>query len=384
MTAPSDRSAANDPGSLRVLVATVVHTPLDARIHHRQIRSLVMAGHRVIYAAPWSQTGTPPEAAIEGVRTVDLPRAQGRQRLHALAAARRLLRRAGSRTDLILLHDPELVLAVATGRPGTTVVLDVHEDLPASLTDRTWIPGWARPIAMHGATALERWAATHLDGLLLAEHRYADRLGPGHPVVPNLPWLPPEPPPAGTHARLVYVGRLSRGRGVVELLELGRRLRTDPRTAHLRLHLVGEPDRDVRDAVIDADRRADVVWHGFLPNEEALRLVAGSLAGLAPLHDLPNYRGSMPTKVLEYLAHAVPAIVTPLPEARRVIEASGAGVVLEGPGVEGMQAAIATLATTPDRTAALGRRGREYVREHHSWDAVGPRFADGLAALARR
>jgi hypothetical protein len=65
-------------------------------------------------------------------------------------------------------------------------------------------------------------------------------------VVPNLPWLPADPPAAGTHHRVVYVGRISRGRGVDELLALGAEL---ARTGGPTLELVGTPDADVRDRV---------------------------------------------------------------------------------------------------------------------------------------
>ena len=63
----------------RVLVLTVVHDPEDARIRHRQIPALLDAGFEVAYAAPFSAFNrTPPE----GVRGVDVPRAQGLSLIH--------------------------------------------------------------------------------------------------------------------------------------------------------------------------------------------------------------------------------------------------------------------------------------------------------------
>lgn len=400
-----------DPArALRVLVVTTVHTPLDARIHHRQIRALRAAGAEVVYAAPWRATGTSPGAVVAGVRTLDLPRAVGRRRLGPLRAARRLIRRWAAEVDLVLLHDPELLLAVL-GRLGglPPVVLDVHEDLAASLADRHWIPARLRPVAVRGARALEAVAADRLAGLLLAEDSYRERLGGDHPVVPNLPWLPVEAQVAGTHRRVVYVGRISRSRGAAELVSLAARLADDPprprspeadggrepgaagatepngsgAAAPIAVELIGPADADVRASVQAAHDAGRLTWHGFLPNEHAMELVQGSIAGLAPLHDLANYRGSMPTKVVEYLANGVPAIVTPLPVATALVRDADAGVVVDFGDADALTGAVRELAADPARAAVLGTRGREYVRVNRSWDAHAPSFVAHLAAVAR-
>jgi glycosyltransferase involved in cell wall biosynthesis len=364
---------------VRVLVVTTVHTPLDARIHHRQIRSLLAAGDEVTYAAPWRATGTPTSAAGEGVRTIDLPRAVGRRRAYALRAARRLVELEGRRHDLLLLHDPELVLVVAGRlRRLPPVVLDVHEDLVGSLPDRPWVPGPLRPVAARGGAALEGWAERHLH-LLLAEEGYRDRFAGDHLVVPNLPWLPADPPAPGRHRRVVYVGRISRGRGAHELLRLADALDGDGDPA---VELVGTPDADVHAAIEAADRAGRLRWHGFLPNDAALDIVRGSVAGLSLLHDLPNYRTSMPTKVVEYLANGVPAITTPLPAAERLVRDADAGIVVPFGDVEAAATAVRTLAADVGRRERLGANGRAHAEAHLSWDAVAPRFVDHLHQLA--
>jgi glycosyltransferase involved in cell wall biosynthesis len=365
---------------LQVLVVTTVHTPLDARIHHRQIRTLVAAGDRVTYAAPFGATSTARTSVLQGVRTFDLPRAVGRRRAAALRAARRLIEVEGPRHDLVLLHDPELALAVAGRlRRLPPVILDVHEDLVGSLPDRPWVPDRLRPLAVRGGAALERWAEQHLH-LLLAEEGYRERFAGEHPVIPNLPWLPQDAPGAGTHRRVVYVGRISRGRGVAELLGVGASLTSSGGPA---LELVGTPDAEVRCLVEAADERGDLRWHGFLPNDDALDLVRGAVAGLSLLHDLPNYRRSMPTKVVEYLSVGVPAITTPLPAAEGLVRAADAGLVVPFGDVDAVVAAVRRLDSDASLRARLGANGRAHVAAELSWDAVAPRFVSHLHDLAR-
>ena len=156
---------------MRVLVMTVVHHPEDARILRRQIRALVDAGHSVVQAAPFSAFGV---AARPWVSGVDLPRASGRRRAGAIRQARAVLRDQGSKSDVVLLHDPELLLAVGNVRKHLPVVWDVHEDTAAARGMKSWLPGPRRP-AVRLAVRLAESAAERRLHLTLAEPAYADR-----------------------------------------------------------------------------------------------------------------------------------------------------------------------------------------------------------------
>ena len=364
---------------MRILVVTTVHTPLDARIHHRQIRALRDAGHRVTYAAPWSATDTPLSACLDGVRPVDLPRSVGRRRWTSLRAARRLLRVAAGAYDLVLIHDPELLLALPPRRHRIPIVWDVHEDTPASLIDRPWVPRVIRPMA--------RWFAGHLEEraeqrchLILAEESYVARFSQTHPVVPNRPWLPDEEPPPPGSERIVYVGRIARSRGALEVLELARRLRDDP----LRVELIGEADRDVREAVAMAHDRGELHWHGFVPNERALELIQGAAAGLSLIHPQPNHAGSLQTKVLEYLSRRIPVVTTDLPVTGPFVRTHAIGIVVPVGDDDAVEAAVRHLATDHDERREIAERGYTLVRDELNWNRSGARFVALLEELAGR
>ncbi|UER55665.1 glycosyltransferase [Kineosporiaceae bacterium SCSIO 59966] len=368
---------------MRVLVVTVVHDPEDARIRHRQLPALLDAGHDVVYAAPFSGYGrTPPP----GVRGVDLPRAVGRRRLRALTAARRLVTSAWRDADVVLLHDPELLLAVAgrrrrRWRDGPAVVWDVHEDTAAALGLKGWLPPALRRVTAAAVRAVERWAERRVH-LLLAEEGYAVRFTRAHPVVPNSVRVPAREPSPPGEDRVVYLGRLTRARGALDLLEVGRRLAPD-----VVVEMIGNADRDVADAVRAAADRGEVRWHGFVPNDRALALLDGAAAGLSLLHDEPNYAHSRPTKVMEYLAHGLPVVTTPNPSSRELVEAAGAGVVVPFEDHAAAADAVRALVADPDRRLRLGAAGRRYAQGHLDWALDARRFLavlQGWAAAHRR
>lgn len=360
---------------MHALIVTVVHVPLDARIYHRQLAALRTAGWTVTYAAPWTACGTDPADLPDGLEAVDLPRAAGRQRAPAVRAARGVLMRQAPTADIVVLHDPELLLATVGLAGLPPVVWDVHEDVAASLGDRPWLPAAARPAARVLARLAERWAEQRLH-LLLAEPSYVHRFRRPHPVIRNVPHVPDRVPPPGDD-RVVYLGRVSAGRGGHELLALARRL-----APAVRVEVIGPADPDIRPVLERAAAEGVLRWDGFVPNDRALQRVEGALAGLSLLHDLPNYRASMPTKVLEYLARGVPAVTTPLPAARDVVERNEAGTVVPFADVDAAVEAVERLRADPDGRAAMARRGRDAVRRGHDWAVEGRAFVAQLERWA--
>ena len=364
----------------RVLVVTVVHRPDDARILHRQIASLQGEGLSVTYAAPWRATGvTPPD----GIAVRELPRAVGRDRLTALLAARDLLRAEADAHDVILLHDPELLLAARMAGIGRLppVVWDVHEDTAAALGDRPWVPSALRSLLAFGVRWLERWAERHVH-LVLAEDGYRTRFRRSHPVVRNHPWAAQRPAPDATMTRvvpprLVYIGRLSRGRGVDTVLALARELGDVAR-----VELAGEPDAEVRAQLDAAVADGVVTWHGFVPNDRIGALLDGATLGLSLLDDDPNYRVSMPSKVIEYLAHGVPVVATPLPAVAALVEEEGGGVLVPFRDAAGTVAAVRRVLDDSALLDRLATEGRA-AAARRTWEAEGARLATMLRTWAR-
>ncbi|MET8452659.1 glycosyltransferase [Streptomyces sp. NPDC005209] len=361
---------------MRILVVTVVHHPEDARILHREIAALRERGHQVVYAAPFSAREVVPRPYLEGV---DLPRATGRDRRAALRSARALLAERGTEVDVVLLHDPELLLTL----PGTlrrwrragaapVTVWDVHEDTAAALTMKAWLPKALRPPLRSAVRAAERLAERHLR-LLLAEDAYQARFRRVHPVVPNFATAPADPPaPPGTD-RVVYLGHLSRARGALDLIATARLLAPD-----VRVEVIGAADPDVRHILARADRDGVLRWHGFLPNDRALHRLSGALAGLSLLHDQPNYRHSRPTKVVEYMAHGVPVVTTPNPLAAELVERYDCGLVVPYEDPRAAAEAVRRLAADTELRLRTARLGREAALSAFDWQDRSAEFVDLL------
>lgn len=367
----------------RVLVLTVVHHPEDARIRYRQIPAMLAAGFQVTYAAPFTGYGV---ARPPGMATLDVPRALGRHRRAALRAARAVLAGARNRVDLVLLHDPELLLAVAVDQwpaRGPAVVWDVHEDTAAAVALRSWIPALLRRPAVAGVRVAELLAERRVH-LLLAEYGYAARFARPHPVVPNTTAVPAHVPPPAAE-RVVHLGHLTAARGAPELLLAAREIRRRTGGA-VTTHLLGPADAATEPAVRAAVAAGDVVWHGFVPNQVAVREIEGAAAGLVLMRDNAHHRSKLPTKAMEYLAHGVPTVAAALPALTRLLEQSGGGITVPAgpPERVGPAAAAAVLALLgdPDLRSATAAAGHRWAAGHLDWTVHAAQFTDVLARWA--
>ncbi|MFJ4846489.1 MULTISPECIES: glycosyltransferase [unclassified Streptomyces] len=362
---------------MHVLVVTIVHHPEDARIMHRQIAALLDRGHTVTYAAPFSARGVTPRPDVEAV---DLPRAMGRDRRAAVRAARRMLDARGPAADVVLLHDPELLLALPgalrhwrrIGARRPAVVWDVHEDTAAAIAMKGWVPKLLRPPVRLAVRAAERIAERHLH-LLLAEDAYQERFRRIHPVVPNLVTVPPGNPVPPGDDRVVYLGQLSRARGTEELIAMARLLAPE-----VKVEVIGAADGDVRALLSAADRDGVLRWHGFLPNDEALGRLRGALAGMSLLRDEANYRHSRPTKVVEYMAYGIPVVSTPNPLAADLVKEHDCGILVPYEDPAAAAEAVRRLRTDAELRGLMGARGHAAALSVLNWPDRAGEFVAGL------
>ena len=421
---------------MRVLVCTVVHHPADARIYYRQIRALLEAGHQVTYIAPMGEKSAPaplPAASAPGsvpaspatpatpapapgpstvprnsrssLTFVTIPRAVGKRRLGALRAARAALAEHAPSADLLLVHDPELLLVLPPRAKRPPTVWDVHEDTAAALTTKAWLPRFLRPVAAGGVTFAERQAERRLH-LIVAEKGYNARFTGTHPVVPNTTYVPETAAPPSGPRRVIYVGHISPDRGSAEMTEMARLLaphgiavelvgQADARAQeHIRAAQAGlargpagsapSGDAPAGDAPAgDAPSGGGLHWHGFVPNEQALALADGALAGLSLLQDEANFRVSMPTKVVEYMARGLPVITTPLPLAVELVEGADCGFVVPFNDPQAAVEAVLRLDGDPSLRVKMGDRGHEAAKRDLGWPAEATKFVTQLQQWSR-
>jgi glycosyltransferase involved in cell wall biosynthesis len=360
---------------MRVLVMTVVHHPQDARIYFREISALLSHGHQVSYAAAFDSF--PISQLDSRIETITIPRASGKNRIRALLAVRKLLRTRSIDFDLVLIHDPELLLVASSSK--TPVVWDVHEDTAAAISAKAWLPALFKRPAARFIKKLEL-RAEQQHHLLLAEAEYQFRFMKPHPIIPNTTLVPDYVGAAPTKS-VVYLGNITTLRGGQTLLSVGKKLK--PHGISLEL-IGGCPETELAAQLNQAVSAGDLIWHGFVPNETAKQLLPGKLAGLSLLQNHPNYQVSQPTKIYEYLAAGIPVISTALPHAKKLINAAGAGVIVDFDNAAQVVAEILNLANDSVAWRRFSESGHRYVQQNHNWSVDQEKFVSALEDFAAK
>lgn len=198
-----------------------------------------------------------------------------------------------------------------------------------------------------------------------------ERMGPGGVAPRRLPGWEDAPV-------LAYLGTLDRSRHLDRVLDTLAILRRQFPAA--RLLLIGDsPTASDLDLLRAHARRLglDEAMHitGWLAADAALPLLAGADAAISYIPRGELFDISSPTKLLEYLALAVPCVGNDTPDQVRVLSASDAGWLTESTP-EAMAAGVAAIFA--DRAAARTKaaRGPDFIEQHRSYRVL----AAGLAA----
>jgi glycosyltransferase involved in cell wall biosynthesis len=302
--------------------------------------------------------------APRSVGDVDWVKLDGPRWRRWFAALREALR---PDVGVVSIHDPELIPAALLVRllRRRPVVVDVHEDVPGQIRTKAHVPAPLRaPLALAATVLLrgaERWCT-----VTLAEAGYQRRFRRPHPVLANYPIIEDLPAPAEDAGYVAYIGEITEIRGAVLALEAVAAMQ-EPRP----LTMVGrclEPLRS-RLRTRAAALGVDLDLPGFLPHAEAMRIAAGATVGLSPLLDVPNYRRSLPTKVIEYLSLGVPVVASDLPGTVEVIGGLPGVRIAAAGEVTAWTAALDEVCADAPARRAEARANAEEVRRRYSWPA---------------
>lgn len=310
------------------------------------------------------------------VRRFGMPVPWGRQLYSgpAAVAAQRLARAA----DVVHVHAGEdlAVLPIAWGaarHASIPLVVTVHCSLRHTLRGtgpRAWL------LRTLGGR-LEAAACRHADALIALSPRLAALIGDLVPrgrlhVIPSgvdpaaFSADRPDPFPDAGRPRVVFVGRLTRQKGVHTLVEAAARCRTP----ELRLLLVGDgPERrSLERAVRRRGLAGRVRMTGFRPHREIPAVLRH-----ADLLCLPSHYEELGSVLLEAMQAGVPIVAS---DTGGIPDAVGPAARLVAPGDPGaLAAAIDALLQDRAEAARLAALGAERVRAW-DWELLAGRVLD--------
>ncbi|MGQ0702381.1 MAG: glycosyltransferase family 4 protein [Gemmatimonadales bacterium] len=296
-----------------------------------------------------------------------------------------LLRRitVSDRIEVIIVRDLPLAPAALWASGGRCpVILDMAENYPAMISD-IWTDGRARFLDVvvrnpRLVALIERFTirrVAHIFTVVEESRLRLLQLGVSEEhvsVLSNTPSLdrvrPLAPRLAGEPLRLVYLGLMEWHRGVATLLQAARRLSTSG--VQFRLDLVGD-GRDYeqfRDYALQLGLDGNqVIFHGRLPHDKAIRLVESAHVGVVPHLATASWNTTIPNKLFDYMAAGLAVVSSDAKPAARIITETEAGVVFRSGDERDLADQLSHMvALEPwDRCR---RAGQAAIRSRYNWE----------------
>ena len=349
---------------MKVCHFTSAHSKEDSRIFFKECVSLANAGYDVYmvgYGGDYEKSG------VHMVGAGEKPRGRFDRMFRFTGAVCKTA--LGLDCDIYHFHDPELLpYALRLKRAGKTVIFDSHEDVPAVIMSREWIPAPLRRLVSRTYKTFETYVVKRLDAVVAAtphiERQFHGRARKAV-TVRNYPLLQTDRIPRDHRERTLQLGytgvRVSPDRGAAQMVQAAS-------AAKARLDAYGEvKPAELRKELEQMDPEGCVTFHGLVPFEELQQQMENMKIGLLVEHPTQNGVNALCIKMFEYMLHGMALIVSDFPLWREIVSEADCGICVDPFDVGAIAEAITELTEHPDRTAEMGMNGYQAVVGRYNW-----------------
>ena len=354
------------PFDFHITHLTSAHPRTDTRIFHKMCTSFANRGHQVTLVVADGKG----DEVRDGINIIDVGSSKDRVDRIRKAPGRILAKVVALNADLYHLHDPELIpIGLKLKRLEHRVIFDSHEDVPKQMLGKPYLNKPTLWAIAKTFSAYEAWACAKLDGVIAATPFIRDKFLEinTHSIdICNFPLLDELAFSNSWDTKELvacYVGGISKGRGIIEMIEAIEQVKSD-----VRLRLAGafsDPQLLQLIQAMPGWQKVDAL--GFVDRERVRDTLKHSIIGLVTLHPNINYKDALPVKMFEYMSAGIPVIASDFPLWREIISSNECGILVDPLNPLEIARAIDYLSMHPQEAERMGRSGREAVLERYNW-----------------
>lgn len=357
---------------IKICHLTTAHSRYDDRIFIKECTSLANAGYDLTLLVADGK----PDEEKNGVKIISVTGIP-KSRFQRIILSSNIMYKKALEVDAEIyhLHDPELLpLARKLKKAGKKVIFDSHENYPAQIKVKGYIPYILRSVISGIYKTYETETAKMIDAVITpctffnGVDIFKGRCALTE-IISNAPLLSEfydqyqDTNKENIIPSVCHVGGLTYSRGITHLIKAAYK-------ANVKLILGGKfSSLSYEDEVREMSEYSCVNYRGYLTRDQVLKLYKESTIGAATILNIGQYNtgDNFATKVYEYMSMGLPVIITKYPFAEKMIQKYNFGIAVDPENIDEIASAIRFLIDNPDKAQKMGENGRRAVFEEFNW-----------------
>jgi glycosyltransferase involved in cell wall biosynthesis len=368
-----------DKNKFKICILTSVHPPFDARIFHKEAKTLVKAGYEVALIAQHIR-----EETVDGVRIVPLPTPKNRfERMTKIVW--KLFRLAlKEKADAYHFHDPELIpVGLFLKILGKQVTYDIHEDYPETMLTKDYLPRFLRRPLKIIMKYTEKFTFRFFDGLVFTTEGQIQKSGNADKkqvVLYNYPLMnvfSSVPLDCEKKYDLVHLGTIYPWR-MRFMLKVGESIKkTRPNFSWIFVG-VNKSTIEWAEENMLPELKENYVFIERRSYVEALALTGRAKIGFNYHPPGSRFEVLIPVKVFEYMALGLPIVSANMDELSKLLsEYNGKiGFLVSEDTPESFAEKIEVLLSNEDKAKSMGKFNQELCQSRFNWSGEADKLID--------
>lgn len=353
---------------------TTVHQVFDARIFHRECKSLEEHGYEVYLIAPHESN-----EYVEGIHIIALPTKKNRLYRFVIEDFLAFVKAVKVNCEVYHFHDPELIwVGLILKIFRKKVIYDVHENVSLQMLSKYWIPLCLRKLSSSFFRLVESFSIRFFDKVVVAGEdiakqscfrRFEDKIE----VIKNYPITA-----VGSYeitldefgtVKFIYSGNMNEERGILEIVRAANML-VD---FDFKLTLLGRfENKAIEEAVLFRIKNSSKIEYlPAVPYNEMFNILLKYDVGLICFKATPNNIGAISgrnNKIYEYLQAGLAIIASDISGWRGFIEKNKIGLLIDPDNDLSISEAMKKLILDKNLLREMRRNSKELSKEF-SWDS---------------
>lgn len=351
---------------LKVCHVTSVHRTEDPRIFHKQCVSLVKEGYEVFLV---SHGESYKKSGVNIIGVGDKPTSRYQRFVESGKKVYEAAKKVEA--DIYHLHDPELLpYALKLRKSGAKVIFDSHEDYVSTITQKKYIPKWAKVIVSNLFKSYEKHVIKNIDGAISCYHWTQDRyslLNNNTKMILNYPIVDSDKlEPHNSDSR-----KISFAGGIWDQWMHHNIIKAIENIDDVQYELAGKFLDGYEEQLIQLSGWRKVNYLGMLPFEEVKQVYMDSAIGICLLDYVPQTKGNIGnlsnTKFFEIMQMGLPIICTDFVLWKEIIDEEKCGIYVNPNNSNEIEEAINYLLNNPEEAIEMGINGHKAILDKYNW-----------------